>query len=82
MECILAKIADMSTEIEREIDELVDLKHEIAEAIYLVDNPELRALLELRYACFKPWSAIAEKLGYSERRVYELHGAALKKIVI
>jgi DNA-directed RNA polymerase specialized sigma subunit len=47
-----------------------------------VDNPELRALLELRYACFKPWSEIAEKLGYSERRVYELHGVALKKIVI
>ncbi|MEA5048175.1 MAG: DUF1492 domain-containing protein [Eubacteriales bacterium] len=78
MEDIIVKMVDMESEINDDIDTLVDLKAEIMRCIKHVDNPEYQTLLELRYLCFKRWEKIAVEMGYDLRYVYKLHDQALE----
>ena len=78
----IAKIIDLQTEINCDIDRLVDLKRDIVEAIKAVENTELQTLLEKRYLCFKTWEHISVEMGYTVRTVYRMHDKALKKVVI
>ena len=80
MEDTIAKMVDLENEINEDIDALVDLKAEIMQRIKRVENPEYQTILELRYLCFKRWEEIAVDMGYSLRRVYELHDSALEEI--
>ena len=80
MEDTIAKMVDLENEINEDIDALVDLKAEIMRRIKRVENTEYQTILELRYLCFKRWEEIAVDLGYSLRRVYELHDCALEEI--
>ena len=82
MENTLVKIVDLENEINRDIDRLVDLKAEVRQLIAALENPEQQLILELRYLCFKQWSAIMEEMGISETSVYRIHGEALKNIVV
>lgn len=78
MEDIIVKMVDLESEINDDIDTLVDLKAEIMRCIKRVDNPEYQTLLELRYLCFKRWEKIAVEMGYDLRYVYKLHDQALE----
>lgn len=78
----IAKIVDLQTEINQDIDRLVDLKRDMVRSIKAVDNTECQTLLELRYLCFKTWEQIAVDMGYRVRNVYILHNEALEKIKI
>lgn len=80
MEDTICKMVDMENEINDDIDRLVDLKAEIMRRIKCVENTEYQTLLELRYLCFKRWEDIAVDMGYSLRRLYELHDCALEEI--
>ena len=80
MEDTICKMVDMENEINADIDTLVDLKTEIMTCIKAVGNPEYQTLLELRYLCFKNWEDISTEMGYSLRRLYELHNLALEQI--
>ena len=80
MEDTIAKIVDLESEINEDIDALVDLKSEIMRRIKRVENTEYQTILELRYLCFKRWEEIAVDMGYSLRRLYELHDCALEEI--
>jgi DNA-directed RNA polymerase specialized sigma subunit len=60
----------------------VELKQEIIRVIKMVENPEYRILLELRYLCFKEWRDIADELGYSIRHIYRMREEALEKIIV
>jgi hypothetical protein len=80
MEDTICKMVDLENEINADIDALVDLKKEIMLRIKGVDNPEYQTLLELRYLCFKRWEEIVIAMGYSLRRLYELHNLALEEI--
>ena len=82
MENTIVKIVDLENEINRDIDRLVDLKAEVRQLIAALENPEQQLILELRYLCFKQWSAIMEEMGISETSVYRIHGEALKNIVV
>ncbi len=53
MEDIICKIIDLESEINSDIDKLVDLKREIVKLIKSIPNPEHQTILELRYLCFK-----------------------------
>ena len=65
-----AKIADLQAEINREIDQLVDLRREIEDAIkYTVDDPVLQELLERRYIDGDKWEEIAVRMHYSWRNI-------------
>lgn len=78
MEDIICKIVDMETEINSDIDGLVDLKREIITNIKSVSNPEYQTILELRYLCFKAWEQIAVDMRYSIHHLYKMHSAALE----
>jgi uncharacterized protein involved in exopolysaccharide biosynthesis len=80
MEDTIAKMVDLENEINEDIDALVDLKAEIMRRIKRVENTEYQTILELRYLCFKRWEEIAVDMGYSLRRLYELHDSALEEI--
>ena len=79
---VIAKMIDMQEEINAEIDRLVDLKREIMQTIRGIEDPESQAVLELRYLCFKRWEEISVIMNYSVRRVYQIHDAAMEKLVI
>ena len=78
----IAKIIDLQTEINKDIDRLVDLKRDMVNCIKAVDNTEHQTLLELRYLCFKTWEQIAVDMGYRVRNVYILHKEALEIIKV
>ncbi len=77
---VIAKIVDLQSEINTDIDRLVDLKQEIGATIKAVDNVELQTILEKRYLCFQPWEQIAVDLSYSIQHAYRMHDGALKKV--
>jgi DNA-directed RNA polymerase specialized sigma subunit len=76
----IAKIVDLQAEINRDIDHLVDLKHNMVKVIKAVDNTEYQTLLELRYLCFKTWEQIAVDMGYNVRHFYRLHDEAINNL--
>jgi len=78
MEDIICKIIDLESDINTDIDDLVDLKREIVELIKSVSNPEYQTILELRYLCFKTWEQIAVNMCYSIHHLYKMHNAALE----
>ena len=82
MQDIIGKIVDLESEINADIDKLVDLKREMVTVIKAVTDPELQTLLELRYLCFKTWEQIAVDMQYSTRNIYKLHDTAISAIKI
>lgn len=78
-DCV-AKIVDLQTEINADIDALVDLKRDILETIKAVANVEMQTILEKRYLCFQSWEQIAASMNYDIRWLYRLHGKALKEV--
>lgn len=77
---VVAKIVDLQTEINHDIDRLIDLKREMVMLIKSVDNTECQTLLELRYLCFKTWEQIAVDMGYTIDNVYRIHRKALSVV--
>lgn len=77
MEDALTKIVNLQTEINKEIDSLVDMKRDLFKSIKAVENTEYKILLELRYLCFKTWKQIALEMGYNIRHIYRLHEKAV-----
>lgn len=80
MENAITKIVDLQAEINHDIDELVELKQEISNAIKSIQNTEYQTILEKRYLCFQSWEEIAASMNYEIRWLYRLHGKALDDI--
>lgn len=78
-DCV-AKIVDLQTEINADIDALVDLKRKILETIKGLENVEYQTILERRYLCFETWEKIAAEMGYDLRWLFRLHGKALDAV--
>lgn len=81
MQDIIGKIVDLESEINADIDQLVDLKREMVAVIKAVADPEYQTLLELRFLCFKTWEQIAVDMNYSIQHIYRLRDRALKMVV-
>ena len=82
MEDIIVKMVDMESEINDDIDALVDLKKQIMRWIKRVENTEYQTILELRYLCFNRWEEIAVELGYTQRHLLRMHDLALESICV
>ncbi len=82
MEEAIAKIIDLQSEINNDIDRLVDLKRDISGIIKAVGNTEYQTLLEKRYLCFLSWEQIAVDMKYDLRYLHKLHSRALKECQI
>ena len=66
--------------IDKRIDELYKIKHEILKAILKVDDNACRVLLICRYMNYKSWDEIAEQMKYSKRQVLRMHSEILKNL--
>ena len=75
-----SKIADLEREIDRRIDEYVDLTREIEAAIDRIPDGRYRDVLRFRYVNGWTWERIADEMGYDLRWVHRLHGQALAMI--
>ena len=76
MEDVICKMTDLESEINADIDELINTKHEVMAVIKMVERPEYQSLLELKYLCMKTWEEVAAELGYDYRQITRMHGHA------
>lgn len=76
----ISKIIDLETEINAEIDKLVEKRKEIEGIIRMVEDSTLRTLLEYRYINGKKWEEIALMMGYDYRYILKIHGKALSML--
>ena len=76
----MEKIAALQEEINRDIDNLVDLKREIVRQIRRLSQPEYQAVLEMRYLRGWTWERVAMNMHFSQGYVYDLHKDALKEL--
>ena len=79
-EDVIVKLADLSHEINADIDRLIDLQKEIMDTIDQVEDIRLRVILESRYIGCKEWTAVTSSIGYNKRYVMKLHEDALKEV--
>ena len=77
LEETVAKIVDLEADINRRIDELVDMKQEAFTMINRIPDLDQQNILIGRYIQLKKWEDIALELNFSIQWVYELHGKGL-----
>ena len=80
MENIIVKILMIEDVVNKDMENLVNLRNEINTAISLVDDEECRLLLEKRYINMEKWEDIALEMNLSTRSIHRLHNEALKKL--
>lgn len=79
---IIDKIIKYRNKVIEDRDKWIALKEEIFDVIKAVENNDERIVLQLRYIEYMTWSEISCRMNYSLRGIHELHGRALKNIVI
>lgn len=77
-EQIIVKKCDFECNINKKIDEFIDLKRQIYEQIYKLDNADYRILLTHRYINLKTFEQIAVEMNYTYRHITRLHGYAIQ----
>ena len=80
MEDVITKMVDLESDINKDLNRLVDLKREIVTVIKCVKSVELQTLLEQRYLCFRTWEQIAVELNFDLRWIHRLHKKALDEV--
>lgn len=81
---VMKKI-DFENQIRQELENLIDLKKQIHDAIDAVPDMNQRLVLRYRYIEFFPWVKIIAEMQdsfYSERQIYRFHSEGLKNIVV
>ena len=73
------KLDALERKLEKQLIKRLKLREEITRRIERQENEMDRVILRMRYISFLKWEEIAEELAYSERRVYQMHGAALQR---
>lgn len=76
---IAEKLARLEAELNAEIDRAVDVKREALCVLSILDGNE-RTVLYRYYILGEDWNMIADKMFFSERRVYYYRKSALDKI--
>lgn len=78
---IVAKIVDLETEINADIDKLITLKLDIEAKIKAVESPKEQLVLRYRYIDCKRWEEIAYIMGYAWAQVHRIHKRAIEKMI-
>ena len=74
----IAKIVDLQTEINRDVDMFVDMKREAARLMKKIRKPEFYQVLHKRYILGESLERITFDMGYTHRGMCYLHGRALQ----
>lgn len=80
MQDTVEKILEAERELNRQIDELVDVKLETARVIDQVSNIHCRLVLEKRYLLFQHWEDISADMGYTVRWLQMKNREALDEV--
>lgn len=73
-------IMSIEEDIQKEIEAIKKERLLVQDAINLVDDEDLKCILEARYINGRKWEEISTDLAYSYRWTLILHGRALKNI--
>lgn len=76
----VAKLVDLDKDIQNDIKMLTEALAATRELIKMLGDEKLQLILFKRYLNYQRWEVIAADLGYSYRRVTQMHGEALVKI--
>lgn len=80
-ESLIDRLIDMQNDINKKIDELVNLKPKAEQIISSIDDSRIRAVMRYRYICGWSWEKIARKMHYSVDHVSGyLHKQAVVKL--
>ena len=74
----VAKIVDLKERINKEVDQLVDLKKEASDLLAKISNPDYYKVLHKRYILFETFEQIAFDMNYTYRGICYMHGRALQ----
>lgn len=74
----ISKINELENEINRDIDNLIDLKREARQLIEKLDDNVEKLVLYKRYFNNESFEQISVEMNYSWRHIHRLHSEALK----
>lgn len=74
----VVKMADVELSIQRDIKMLTEALVATRELIKMLDDEKLQLILFKRYLNYQRWEVIAADLGYTWRRIHQMHAEALK----
>lgn len=75
---IVEKIADSESELSDEVERYLKFREKIGREIRQLPEDGEKILLEKRYISFKPWTVIANEMGYVRRHITRKHAEALQ----
>lgn len=79
---LVIKCVDLENLIKSEINDMVDLMHEIHTTIEAVQDRDQRLVLRCRYILFLNWGDTAARMSYSYPQARRIHGAALQSVIV
>lgn len=79
-ESAVLRVMELEERLNREIDELTAMRQEIELTVNAVPDEVQREVLTRRYLLYQKWEDIAREMGYTKRRIFQIHGNALKNI--
>lgn len=80
VEEVAIKVAGLTQQLEKQVDEYKELQSSIVELVNSVSHEVQKKVMELRYIHFKKWEDIMEIMNYSKENVMKLHAKGLKAI--
>ena len=75
----VAKIVDLEKETDMLVDRFIDKRSHIISQIDGLDNIDYYHVLSMRYVARDTFETIAKKTNWSIRKVFSIHGEALKE---
>ena len=81
-ESAVLRVMELEERLAKEIDELTEKRREIECAVGAVPDEVQREVLTRRYLLYQKWEVISREMGYTERRIFQIHGDALKNISV
>lgn len=79
-ESALLYVAELEERLKADMDKLYAKRSEIEQAVNAVPDAAQREILTRRYLLYQRWEDIAENMGYTKRRIFQIHGIALENI--
>ena len=74
------RVLELEERLDKEIDRLTEKRQEIERAVNAIPDEVQREVLTRRYLLYQKWEDIAQEMGYTKRRIFQIQGNALKNI--
>lgn len=77
---IAAMAASIAAELSQKLNECIDLRLQIEQAVNALNEPRERELMRRRYIEGQRWEQVAYEMNYTLRHVTRLHGRILQRM--